>query len=133
MMNTKNDTKNDTKLEKQKIYSKWFTFKVVTSTILLIELHTTKNSPYICHCMRFISVSSLFLFPWKVGVEFEEWSILGAVTLLQLSSDEFQALWRVVSSRSSQTADLVKIWPNLYCRSCANVAKQLPRRFPKKI
>jgi len=31
--------------------------------------------------MRFIFISFLFNFPSKIGVEFEEWSILGAVIL----------------------------------------------------
>jgi len=47
----------------------------------------------------------------------------------KISLGEFQALWRAAGSRSSQTVDLVEIWPSLYCKSCADVEKRLPRRF----
>jgi len=69
------------KLKQQEVYPNWFTFKVATSTILLIELQTTQISPYISPCMHFIFSILPIHFLSKIGGEFEEWSILGRVTL----------------------------------------------------
>jgi len=62
------------KLQQQKVYLKWSTSKVATSTMLLIELHTTQNSPHICPCIHFIFCILPIHFPFKNRGQF--WGVV---------------------------------------------------------